>query len=93
MTYHNPQIKQKPVRLYGKDKKSFKLGLYLGRALRQCETCGKYVPLTGTVFEIAHLSHIKGYGAGGGDTPENCLIQCYDCHINKKHGPKWSKER
>ena len=21
---------------------------------------------------------------------ENCIWQCYDCHINKKHGLRWS---
>ena len=86
-----PQPKQKAIRLYGKAKTEFKRGLYLNRAKSRCETCKKPVPLAGTVFQIAHLSHIKSYGAGGGDTEDNCLIECYKCHIEGRHGPKWSK--
>ena len=86
----NPQPKKPAVRLYGKARHKFKMDLYENRALRGCETCGKFVPLNGTVFEIAHLSHIIPRKRGG-DTPENCLIECYSCHIEDRHGPKWSK--
>ena len=83
--------KNPPVRLYGKARTEFKWDLYENRALRGCESCGKFLPLTGTVFEIAHLSHRKSVATGGGDTEDNCLILCYGCHINGLHGPKWSK--
>lgn len=88
------QPKKPAVRLFGRAKQKFKHKLYFDRANRRCETCkpAKFVPLTGTVFEIAHLSHIKSYGAGGGDTEDNCLIECYDCHINARHGPKWNNK-
>ncbi len=91
----NPQPKKIPVRLKPKAKTQFKRLLYL-EAWRQCETCDKPIPLTENgkfnVFTCAHLSHIKSYGAGGGDTKENCLIECYDCHINRRHGPQWGKK-
>lgn len=74
MNYHNAQPKEPAVRLFGREKRKFKQDLYLGRANRCCETCGKPLPRTGTVFEIAHLSHKKSYGAGGGDTKNNCLM-------------------
>lgn len=89
----NPQPKNPAVRLKPWEKVIFKADLYNDRAKGRCETCDKPVRRFGTVFEIAHLSHIKGYGAGGGDTKDNCLIECFDCHIVDKHGPKWSAKK
>jgi hypothetical protein len=44
------------------------------------------------LWRHAHLSHIKGYGAGGGDTEDNVLIECPGCHLIRKHGPRWSSK-
>jgi len=85
----NPQPKKKAVRLSPAKRRELKLKLYNERAKEHCETCGKWLPLSGSVFEAAHLSHIKSVGAGGDDSAENCLIECYQCHINERHGLKW----
>ena len=86
-----PDPKIKPVRLKGKARSAFKLRLYMERAKGHCESCGRYIPFSGgTVFEIAHLIHIKSVGSGGGDTEENCKIGCFSCHIENGH-LKWRK--
>lgn len=44
--------------------------------------CRQWVPLHGdTIFNTAHLAHIKGKGAGGDDIRSNVQILCYRCHI------------
>ena len=90
MTF-NPQPKHKPTRLSPARRRDLKDTLYYDRAMGLCESCGRYVPLSGSVFEAAHLSHIKSVGSGGDDSEENCLIECYDCHIIKRHGLKWTR--
>lgn len=47
--------------------------------------CGVWLPLYGSVFNRAHLAHIKSRGAGGGDTIENTRIRCYTHHIESEH--------
>jgi len=57
-----------------------------------CAECGRWVRLDGdTIFNTAHLAHIKSRGAGGEDTKENTRILCYSCHILKEHGLRWGK--
>lgn len=56
---------------------------------RQCVLCGKFC---GTHME---LHHIKQHADGGGDTFENCIPLCLDCHADVKtynpHHPKGTK--
>lgn len=57
----------------------------------RCYDCGNWVDLKGeTIFNTAHLAHVKSKGAGGNDTEENRVIKCYRCHIEIEHGPRWS---
>ena len=56
---------------------------------RSCAICRKFC---GTKIE---LHHIKPVSEGGGDTYENCIPLCFDCHsdvksYNEKH-PKGKK--
>lgn len=32
------------------------------------------------------LHHIDGRGKGMTDNPNNCVMLCLDCHLNKVHG-------
>jgi len=84
-----PCPKEKTIRLKGKAYSKLREEAY-NRAGECCEDCGRWLPLTGdTVFNIAHLSHIKSRGAGGSDTLDNVKIKCFECHIMDEHGPKW----
>jgi hypothetical protein len=51
----------------------------------QWPNCGELLPLHGSVFNRAHLAHIKSRGAGGGDTAPNVRILCYFHHIGCSH--------
>ena len=87
--------KPKTTRLKGKGKTEFRKKVF-NRSSGFCEDCGVYAPLLDNdglfdVFMCGHVSHIKSYGAGGGDTLDNVKWKCYNCHINKEHGPKFSK--
>ena len=56
-----------------------------------CADCGRWVRLDGdTIFNTAHLCHIRGRGIGGDDIKSNVEIKCYACHIILEHGPQWS---
>ena len=91
-----PDPKTKSFRLKGKAKTQFRKEV-CERAGSRCESCGRYAPLLDdgvfNVFTCGHTSHRKSIGAGGSDTIENTDWLCYDCHINKEHGPKWSKKK
>lgn len=47
------------------------------RCKGKCAICGSYKEL--------HLHHIDGRGKGKTDNPENCIILCRECHLNKVH--------
>lgn len=47
--------------------------------------CGIWLPLYGSVFNRAHLAHIKSHGAGGSDTLANTRIRCFHHHIEVEH--------
>lgn len=83
--------KKVAIRLKGKKYTEFKKRLYK-RASGRCETCGQPVPLTiygrFNPYKCAHLSHIISIGAGGGDTEDNCKIECFKCHRKKHDGVK-----
>lgn len=49
------------------------------------DACGKWMPFYGSVFNRAHMAHIKGRGAGGGDAIENTTTRCYMHHIEFEH--------
>ena len=86
--------KIKPVRLFGKAKTEFRRKT--GKTAKEvCQTCGRFAPIKHPIFGynlkyVGHLSHIKSYGAGGGDTSDNVKWECWYCHIEIKHGPRWS---
>ena len=86
--------KKKPIRLKGKAKKDFRIAVGT-RAYFHCEICGIYAPVDFygefDLHYCGHVSHIKSYGAGGGDTMDNVKWKCFSCHIEKEHGPRWSK--
>jgi len=76
--------KHKRIELKGKAYTELKQRLYMYRAKRHCEFCDVYL-----TYDKAHLHHKKTKGSGGGDTEDNCVIVCGDCH-RKEHGPRWS---
>ena len=83
--------KHKPIRLNKKDRAELRR-LQWEKQLGRCAVCGMPVNLKGdSIFNTAHLSHIKSVGAGGGDTEENTCIKCFSCHCDIEHGPRWSK--
>ena len=43
----------------------------------KCVICGSYNEL--------HLHHIEGRGKGKTDNPNNCIILCRTCHLEKVH--------
>jgi hypothetical protein len=47
--------------------------------------CGVWLPLYGSVFNRAHLAHIKSRGAGGSDTEANTRILCPAHHLGAEH--------
>ena len=86
--------KNSVVLLTGKAYTQFREAVFM-RANGLCETCKMYAPLREegypNIFSCGHVSHIIPRKRGG-DTLENVLWECYNCHINYKHGPRWSKK-
>jgi 5-methylcytosine-specific restriction endonuclease McrA len=75
-----------------KDEKSaLRLAVYerdQGRCqLRLHKDCSRdrVLPYDGEVLFRAHLVHIRGRGAGGKWTMENCKIGCAACHSGSVH--------
>jgi len=95
MKYHNPQPKQKIVKLKGRDYSLLKRKIY-ARDNGRCVDCDIWLPLTicGVFdpFNCANLSHIKPKSLGGGDTEENTVIRCFECHRKYDGDLKWSKK-
>jgi 5-methylcytosine-specific restriction endonuclease McrA len=89
--YFNPDPKLKRIKLNKKQWSELRnLVWELQHGL--CADCGQYVPLDGdTIFNTAHLCHVKSKGSGGDDSRENTRICCFKCHILGEHGLKWSK--
>jgi len=80
-----PMPKQKRIKLTGKAYTELRKALHK-RARGHCESCCKYAPLLDEdgqfdVFRCGHVSHIKSKGAGGDDSPENCLWECFYCNV------------
>jgi len=82
--------KIKPIRLKGAAMSALRREVY-ERDGGCCVVCGRWVPLEGGLWERAHLAHIKSRGAGGGDVIDNVQIKCAECHLNREHGPRWSR--
>ena len=95
MNFHNPDPKpEKPVLLTGKNYTLFRMQV-AARAGFKCEICGCHAPFsTGNdnfdVFYCGHVSHTIPRKKGG-DTFDNAKWKCFDCHINKEHGPQWTQ--
>ena len=82
---------QKPILLKGKAYTAFRLEVF-EHFKGFCQDCGHWFPLNGnSVFIHGHVSHIIRR-AKGGDILANVKWKCYNCHINKEHGPQWSKK-
>ncbi|NQT04169.1 MAG: hypothetical protein HQ580_19240 [Planctomycetes bacterium] len=86
---HKPNPKIKAVRLYGKAKQKFRVGV--AKIANEFCKCGTYAPAnlengSFDVFRCGHLSHIKSYGAGGGDALDNVEWKCYNCHMLGEDG-------
>ena len=83
-----PDPKPHTIRLKGKAKTEFRREV-AERAKYHCENCGRHTPslIYGVfdVFNCGHVSHIKSYGSGGGDTLDNVKWKCYKCHILIEH--------
>jgi hypothetical protein len=90
-SYRTPKPDPKPQRtkLNSKDYSELRKELFK-RAKGRCENpkCPKgrpYLPLLDRdgqfdIFTCGHVSHIKSKGAGGDDSMENCLYECYTCN-------------
>jgi len=84
--------KNKPIRLRGRAKTRFRYEVAI-RANMTCEVCKRHAPLliNGKFNQwCGQVAHIKGYGAGGGDTMDNVKWKCCYCHLEAEHGPQWS---
>ena len=94
--HFNPQPKHKRLDLSPYERNKLKVRLYR-KAGGSCQTCGHWIPLkleSGfSIIGCAHLSHIKSKKAGGDDSEENCIIECFHCHIQDRHGLQWSGGR
>ena len=87
--------KKAPIRLRGKKRSELRKIAYL-KAQGICAGCGRFVPLYDCegnfdLYLCGHMSHKIGIGAGGEDTLEGVEWKCYQCHIVKEHGLRWSK--
>ena len=89
---HKTYFKTPPIRLTGKAKTEFRKRV-AERAGEICEKCGVFAPrLWNGAFNLlwcGHVSHIRSYGAGGGDEMDednnNVEWLCCACH-REKHG-------
>jgi hypothetical protein len=51
----------------------------------QWKGCGVLLPLYGSVFNRAHMAHIKSRGASGSDELANVRILCPEHHLGSQH--------
>ena len=78
--------KHKRIKLTGKAYSNLRKALH-DRAKGRCENpeCRKRLPLFDAegqfdIFTCGHVSHKKSKGAGGDDSLENCLYECFTCN-------------
>lgn len=89
--------KNPPIRLKGKKLRKLRMEVFFRAGgdkdltVAYCEKCGMPAPWSGGVFVRGHMSHIKSRGSGGSDIIDNVLWKCPECHLQKEHGPQWSK--
>jgi 5-methylcytosine-specific restriction endonuclease McrA len=51
----------------------------------QWKDCGIWLPFYGSVFNRAHMAHIKSRGAGGSDELSNVRLLCPCHHLGAEH--------
>ena len=73
------RFKSHPVRLHGVALRMLCEKVY-ERDHGQCIFCGRYVP------EGSKPHHVKFKSRGGGDTEDNLVMLCYECHFQVHHG-------
>ena len=87
----NPQPKKKRIKLSKKKESELREQVWIEQK-GLCADCKNPVNLHGdTIFNTAHLRHIKSKGSGGDDLRYNREIACYKCHMIKEHGPRWGE--
>lgn len=74
-----PMFKSRPVKLHGAALKKLCQEVY-ERDHGQCVNCGRAVP------EGMKPHHVKFKSRGGGDTADNIVMLCLDCHWQVHHG-------
>lgn len=88
-THIGPVQKKKRTELKGKAYSNLRKALYDRAGGRcenpECKNKGKPLPLFDSegqfdIFSCGHVSHIKSKGAGGDDSMENCLYECFSCN-------------
>jgi len=58
----------------------------------QWPRCGVWLPLYGSVFNRAHMAHIKSRGASGSDELLNVRLLCYAHHAEEHGNPRPATE-
>lgn len=74
-----PKFKSHPVRLHGVALRALCQKVY-ERDQGLCVFCGRYVP------EGSKPHHVLFKSRGGGDTEDNLVMLCYECHCQVHHG-------
>lgn len=74
------------VRLYGPALTALRSECY-DRDKGRCVDCGRYLIFESGYWNSMHMAHI-GNKRMYGDTIENVLTKCDDCHLVKEHNPK-----
>lgn len=89
--YHNPQPKQKRIRLKGKAYTIFRKTVH-EMAGGKCQTCGGPAPLmVNGVFNeylCGHVSHLR-HGSNKEDVLGAVIWEDFKCH-SKRNSPKWT---
>jgi len=85
LTKPSPQPKHKRIKLSAVEWSKLRKQVWKEQHGR-CAECKHWIRLDGdTVFNTAHLAHIKSKGSGGDDSRENVRILCFRCHILREH--------
>ena len=90
-----PIPKIRPVRLRGKAYTKFRKDV-CARAMSRCDTCHLFAPIQDgetefNLYRHGHVSHIRHHSIGGGDTMDNVIWECKNCH-DKRNAPRWGEK-